>query len=251
MIFIVSSSAAETVLLTRLCEQRSWPCQACFSLSDFEKQVDKNNPRAVVVRQRLRDGYSDDILASLKRLNSPPRPHVIVLVAADCSIRQEARQVALGADCVLRDPVRMEVLLEYLAKYRTEIRGSPLRPNGLPLTYDFAGAQVVPHEHRLVRLNQAIHLAPQEIELLRLLSHSIGKVVPYPVLYSEIFNQRFAGDTANSRVLLAKVSTSFRRLGIDLRTFIEVIPKSGYLYSPAARKPHSRAHRSFRRVGRD
>jgi DNA-binding winged helix-turn-helix (wHTH) protein len=145
----------------------------------------------------------------------------------------------------------MEVLLEYLSKYRTKIRSAPLRPNLSALNYEFAGAQVVPHEHRLVRLNQTIHLAPQEIELLRLLSRSVDKVVPYPVLYSELFNQRFAGDTANCRVLLAKLSASFRRLDINLRTFVEVIPKSGYLYSQAIRKPHAQARQSHRPVARD
>src|SRR5438105_6453266 len=106
MIFIVSSSANEATLLATLCEQRSWPSQACVSISEFEKLAEKNDPHAVVVRQRLRDGYSDDIFSSLQRLKTPARVHVIVLVPADCSIRQEARHVTLGADCVLRDPVR-------------------------------------------------------------------------------------------------------------------------------------------------
>jgi len=236
VIIIVSSSAGEADLLASLCEQRSWPCQACASLSDFDKVVGKNHPYAVVVRQRVQDGHSDDLFASLKSIRIPSPIHIIVLVPANCSYRQEARQVSLGADCVLRDPVRTEVLLEYLAKYRSKYRNLAVRPDQGAPSYDFAGAQVVPHEHRLARLNKAIHLAPQEIELLRLLHRSIDKVVPYPVLYSEIFSQRFAGDTANSRVLLAKLSSSFRKLGIDLRSYVEVIPKSGYLYSRRARR---------------
>lgn len=204
-------------------------------MSDFDKLAERNEVRAVVIRQRFRDGYSDDILAALKRLDATPATRVIVLVPADCSIRLEARQVALGADCVLRDPVRIEVLLEYLARYRTESRGALAPARVSPLCYEFAGVQVFPHEQRLVRQEQFIHVAPQEIELLRLLARSVGKVVPYPVLYSEVFNQRFAGDTANCRVLLGKATASFRRVGVDLRSFIEVIPKSGYLYSPAPR----------------
>lgn len=233
MILLVSSSAREAALLTALCEQRSWPCQACTTVAEFVQLAEKNELRAVVVRQRLRDGYSDDILAALERIEAALMTRAIVLVPADCSIRQEARQVALGADCVLRDPVRMEVLLEYLNRYRAEARGAPARVS--PLCHEFAGVQVFPHEHRLVRLEQSIHVAPQEIGLLRLLTRSAGKVVPYPVLYSELFNQRFAGDTANCRVLLGKVTASFRQLGVDLRAFVEVIPKSGYLYAPAAR----------------
>lgn len=233
MIYIVSSSPREAALLAALCEQRAWPCEACTNISDFGRLAEKNNPRAVVVRQRLSDGYSDDILAALKRLETFPGTRIIVMVPADCSIQQEARQVRLGADCVFRDPVRLEVLLEYLARFRSEDTPDSVSPS--PLSYEFARVQVFPHEHRLVRAGKSLHVAPQEIGLLRLLSRSVGKVLPYPVLYSELFNQRFAGDTANCRVLLGKITTSFRRLGIDLRRHIEVIPKSGYLYSATPR----------------
>lgn len=100
----------------------------------------------------------------------------------------------------------------------------------------------------MVRLRHSIHVAPQEIGLLQLLSRSVGKVLPYPVLYAEIFNQRFAGNTANSRVLLGKVTASFRRLGINLRSFIEVIPKSGFLYSNTVRNNFPRAQKSYQRA---
>jgi two-component system KDP operon response regulator KdpE len=231
-----------------LCEQRTWPCETCTSLADFDRLAEKSTPRAVVVRQRLSDGYSDDILASLKRLDASPAARVIILVPADCSIQQEARQVKLGADGVFRDPVRLEVLLEYLARYRTEKTPGSMRAS--PLCYEFARVQVFPHEHRLVRAGKSIHVAPQEIGLLRLLSRSAGKVLPYPVLYSELFHQRFSGETANSRVLLGKITTSFRRLGVDLRRHIEVIPKSGYLYSSAPRTGRASAGKPGRLIVR-
>jgi DNA-binding response OmpR family regulator len=144
----------------------------------------------------------------------------------------------------------MEVLMEYLAKYRAEVRSMTGATTDAPPTYDFAGARVVPHEHRLVRMNQSIHLAPQEVELLRLLSRSVGKVVPYPVLYAELFNQRFTGDTANCRVLLGKVASSFRRLGINLRAFVQVVPKSGYLYLATHRAAYPRSRKPSRQVAR-
>lgn len=244
MILIVSSSHREAALLAALCEQRAWPCEACTSISAAVRLAERNDPRVVVVRQRLSDGYSDDILASLKRLEASSTTRVIVMVPADCSIQQEARQVKLGADSVFRDPVRLEVLFEYLARYRTE--STPVTAQAAPPSYEFARVEVFPHEHRLVCAGKSIHVAPQEIGLLRLLSRSAGKVTPYPLLYSELFNQRFAGDTANCRVLLGKITTSFRRLGIDLRRHIEVIPKSGYLYSAAFRTAPAATKRKIR-----
>jgi len=251
MILVVSSSPREATHLAALCEQQSWPCEACTTVNEFGNVLEKNKARAVVVRLRLRDGYSDDVLATLRHPDRLVPTRVVVLVPADCTIQQEARQVKLGADCVLRDPIRMEVLLEYLARYRAENDAKP--DKAMPLSFEFAGAEVSPHEHRLTVGKRSLHVAPQEIGLMRLLSRSAGEVVPYPVLYTELFNQRFAGDTANCRVLLGKIAGSFRKLGIDLRRHIEVIPKSGYLYSPPARSsarlPSGPATRAGRKPG--
>jgi DNA-binding response OmpR family regulator len=231
MIYIVTHAPREATLLTALCDQRSWPAQACTTLADFDKLAEGNPPSVVVIRQRVADGYSDDLFGWLKAGSFRQTPRVLVLVPANCSIQQEARQVAMGADVVMRDPLRLEVLLEYVARYRARSRhASTSRP--LPLTYEFAGVRVVPHELRLEKSGKAVRVAPQVVALLRLLHHSIGKVAPYPALYCELFNQKFAGDTSNCRVLLAKATASFAPLRVDLRAHIKVIPKSGYLYTP-------------------
>jgi DNA-binding response OmpR family regulator len=233
MIYIITHTQREATLLTALCDQRSWPAQACTTLADFAKLAERNAPSVVVIRHRVGDGYSDDFLGWIKTASLRQTPRVLVLMPANCSIQQEARQVSMGADVVMRDPLRLEVLLEYVAKYRARSsHASTSRP--LPLTYDFAGVRVVPHELRLEKSGKTVRVAPQVIALLRLLHHSIGKVAPYPTLYCELFNQKFAGDTSNCRVLLAKATASFAPLRVDLRAHIKVIPKSGYLYAPSS-----------------
>lgn len=239
MILFLSSSNREAAALASACDHRSWTAYTCATVHEFHLLAEKIQPRAVVVRHRLLDGYSDDILANLKRMPVEIRPRVIVLMSADRTAQTEARQIALGADCVLHDPVRVEILLEYLARYRLRTEFSNIHLNGERVLFSFAGAQVYPREHRLVRGKQSLHIAPQEVALLSILSNAPDEVVPYPVLYSDLFSRRFAGDTANCRVLLGKLSASFNRLGIELKPFIQVIPKSGYLYSPtpAGSKP--------------
>jgi DNA-binding response OmpR family regulator len=199
-----------------------------------------------VVRHRLLDGYSDDVLADLKGLTVRACPRVIVLMTADRDAHTEARQVSLGADCVLHDPVRSEILFEYLAKYRAQPGDPTLATSGSHVSFSIAGAEVHPHEHRMVRGDRARHLAPQEVALLRLLASAPNEVVPYAVLYGELFARRFDGDTSNCRVLLCKVLNSFKDLGIELKPYIQVIPKSGYLYSPAAVTSRKKAPRSRR-----
>jgi DNA-binding response OmpR family regulator len=239
MIAILTESAREASLLATLCDQRSWPCQTCCTLSGFSKLAEKISPRVVVIRQRLGDGYSDDAFAWLKSTGRLPRTRIMVLVPADCSIRQEARQVALGADCVLRDPLRLDVFLEYLTKYRAK-KDPTATVQPLQDGYKFAGIQVHPHEHHLVHAGKTVQVAPQVMALLRLLYDATDQVLPYPVLYSELFNQKFTGDTANCRVLLAKAAASFSHLKIDLRAHIKVIPKSGYLYTGKPVAPRQR-----------
>ena len=237
MILIVSSSSKETTLLTALCDHRTWPSHCCLTLREFIPTMERVRPRAVVVRQRLLDGYSDDVLSCLQHDPAAIRPRVIVLMGAGSTAQAEARQLALGADCVLHDPVRTEIFLEYLAKYRNPIESPVVQRPGQTTSFRVAGIEVFPHEHRIVRHKKSLHVAPQEIALLRLLARSPNEVVPYPVLYGDLFSRRFGGDTANCRVLLGKVSASFKRLGVDLRASIQVIPKSGYLYVPMPDKP--------------
>lgn len=231
MIAILTDSIREAKLLAALCDQRAWPSVTSGTVSGFTKLAELASPRVVVTRQRLGDGYADDIFAWLKDSERLSNIRVMVLVPADCSIRQEARQVAMGADCVLRDPLRMEVLFEYLARYRAK-KNPPDATARAQSVYEFAGVEVTPHKYLLVRSGHTVQTAPQVVALLRLLYSSPGKVIPYPVLYCELFNQKFAGDTANCRVLLAKAALSFHQLNVDLRAFIKVIPKSGYLYTP-------------------
>jgi DNA-binding response OmpR family regulator len=241
MILIVSSSSRETALLTALCDHRTWASHCCPTVREFALAMERVRPRAVVVRQRLLDGYSDDILSCLQHESVANRPRIIVLMAAGSPAHAEARQLALGADCVLHDPVKMEIFLEYLAKYRNPLEAPIGQPTGHATSFHVAGIEVIPQEHRILRDKKSLHVAPQEVALLRLLARSPNEVVPYPVLYGDLFNRRFGGDTANCRVLLGKVAASFKRLGVDLRASIQVIPKSGYLYVPPSGTPGSPA----------
>jgi len=241
MILFLSSSNREAAALAAACDHRSWVAYTCTTIREFRPLAEKIQPRAVVVRHRLLDGYSDDVFTYLKDQPFAVRPRVIVLMSAERTAQTEARQVALGADCVLHDPVRVEILLEYLARYRGATETPTRSSTGRHASFSIAGVEVYPHEHRIARGKQSHHIAPQEAALLGILSSEANEVVPYPVLYGELFGRRFEGDTANCRVLLCKVLASFKLLGVELRPFIQVIPKSGYLYTPAPIKSRPRS----------
>ena len=245
MILFVCNSNREAAALTTVCDHRAWAAYSCTTIREFRSLTAKIHPRTIVVRHRLIDGYSDDIFAVLRETPLRLRPKVIVLMSADRSAQTEARQIALGADCALHDPVRMEVLLAYLAKYRLPAEPTARLSKGMRTSFSIAGVEVYPDEHRIARGKLSHRIAPQEVALLRILSIAAKEVVPYPVLYGELFGRRFDGDTSNCRVLLCKVLASFHLLRVELKPFIQVIPKSGYLYSPGPTKSMHRSSNSI------
>ncbi|HEX2854692.1 MAG TPA: hypothetical protein VHO24_15785 [Opitutaceae bacterium] len=204
----------------------------------------------VLTRHRLADGYADDVAAAVLESGSPTPPKIIVLLAPGVLPTIEARLVRLGSDCVLHDPVRVEVLLEYLARYRrapSRARATT-RPAREQKILHFAGGRVLLVDRQWQNGKRITRLTPREISLIETLLQSEGTAVTYHNLFSDILSRRFRGDTANLRVLLGLLDTSARKIGIDLRSWVEVIPKLGYRYRrPAtpAKSPRPKARRAL------
>jgi DNA-binding response OmpR family regulator len=231
MIAIVCSNARERAALAALCEGPGWPYREFDSVRKAARSFPDLRPKVVLTRYKLSDGYSDDVFGLVTQSGLNGTARVIVLVGAGASSALESRQVSLGADVVYRDPVRADVLVAYLARFRNlsgklSDSGSE-RPVAL---LEFAGAKINAIDRTLHHAGKSVPLAPKEVELVQILLELRGRVVTYDVLYSEIIGRRFQGETSNMRVLLGKLGRSFRKVGLDLRPWIEVIPKTGYRY---------------------
>jgi DNA-binding response OmpR family regulator len=227
MILLVDSAEREGSVLAELCAGRGWVTEACATVATARRRIPRLRPRVAVIRRTLRDGLAEEVLAAL----ADPGCRRLVLVPAGTSGAVEARLVALGADCVLREPLRIEVLLAYLERFRGE-PGRAARPGGARLA--FAGGRLDPADRTLRRGARRTTLAPREAQLAELLARSPAEVVAYEVLYAEILGRPFRGDTGNLRVLLGKLRAAAARAGVDARAWIEVIPKSGYRLRRAA-----------------
>lgn len=243
MIAIISSSTRERTAFVSLCEDRHWVCVESDSVVAFKKLLRHTRVSVVLTRHRLTDGYADDVIATLAESNLLAATKVIVLLAPGVLSSIEARLVRLGTDCVLHDPVRVEVLLEYLAKYRrTPTRKrTTARPVCEQKTLDFAGGRVLLVDRQWQCGKRTTKLTPREISLIETLLQSEGDAVTYHNLFNDILGRRFRGDTANLRVLLSLLDASARKVGIDLRSWVEVIPKLGYRYRRPAAGAKSRA----------
>lgn len=231
MITIVCSEQQERGALLTLCESRGWPVMAFDRLRTFYRHTSGRTSGVVVIRRRVEDGYSDDLLSSLQSSTAGPRSRVIVLAPASLPSADEVRQLALGADYVLRDPVRAEVLAAYIAKLRCAATNCVLPSEGEPRhALHLAGGTFDPAERTLRHKETCVQLTPREAELARLLLERSGEIVSYDELYDHLLNRRFSGDTSNMRVLLGKLIATAARAGVPLRDSIQVIPKTGYRY---------------------
>lgn len=229
MILLVDSAEREGAVLVELCASRGWVTEACATVAAALRRIPRLRPRAVILRRTLRDGLAEEVLAALA--DSPCRR--LVLVPAGTGGAAEARLVGLGADCVLREPVRLEVLLAYLERF---LRGPGPATRSRPRRLAFGGGWLDPADRTLRRGARRTVLAPREAQLAELLARSPGEVVAYEALYAEILGRPFRGETGNLRVLLGKLHLAAARAGVDTRAWIEVIPKSGYrLRRPAPR----------------
>jgi DNA-binding response OmpR family regulator len=247
VIVIVSKDPRERAAFGSLCESHGWPWTEGDSLRVFKRLLRPTRPTVVLTRHRLDDGYSDDLIAALNAAGLLATTKVLVLLVAGSPASLEARQIALGADLVLRDPVRTEVLLEYLKKFVASAKRQRRVPRGpLPGAFRFASARVDPVDRKLTRGKRAHHLTPREVELAEQLAHSPGQVVTYEMLFNEILGRRFRGDTSNLRVLLGKLASTAQQVGCDLRRWVEVIPKLGYRYHPRGQLTKRHSPRNIR-----
>lgn len=243
MIAIVSSSAQERVAFANLCEHQGWNTIACSSVRTIRRQLAHGAPKVIIVRHQLEDGYADDIIAALCGGASTQSTKLIVLLAAAASASTEVRLLEMGADCVQRDPIRTDVVLAYIARYIQLT--STARPAMHLSEIHFAGARLNPVERTLRLRDSIVSLTPREVALIEFLTESTDQVATYESLYNEVLGRRFRGDTSNMRVLLGKLGSSLKPLGLVLQDHVEVIPKTGYRYhyshgkradEPAARK---------------
>ena len=236
MIAILTAIARERAAFAGLCASRGWPTTECDSVRAFTRLLGRISPRIVLTRHKLADGYSDDVITAVTAAGLGSVCKLIVLIGAGATSSIEVRQIALGADCIQRDPVRTDVLIEYLAKYYSApqmIRKNRAHEKPLRL----AGAVLNVTERTLQIGDKVVPLTPRETELARVLVQSAGEIISYDVLFTEILGRPFHGDTSNMRVLLGKLSTSAAAIGIGLRNCVDVIPKAGYRYRTRAGKP--------------
>lgn len=241
----------ERAALAALCASRGWICSEQNEVRGSLRAMERVAPSVILTRHRLSDGFSDDLMRQARRTGTRRPARILVFAPATLPAQAEARQISLGADAVLRDPIRSEVLCAYLERFLglAELSGTQSRA-GCRRRLPIARASLDPNERLLRFRGRSIRLTPRESSLCEALVRNRGQLAPYETLFLEVLDRKFTGDTSNLRVLLGKLAHSFARLGIDLRRWVDVIPKAGHKLlahpHPTGRPPAPRRQRSSR-----
>lgn len=170
MIALVTSSLRERTAFGALCACQDWPAIECASVRALQRAIARTRLKAVLVRSKLSDGYSGDVITALKEAQALPSTKVIVLLEAGAASSEEARQINLGADCVLRDPVRSDALLSYLDKYhRAPHARNPSLKQKVTRVIPFAGGTLLSADRQLQRGRRTAAITPREVQLAEVL----------------------------------------------------------------------------------
>lgn len=231
----MSSNRIERIAFATLCTSYEWGVSEFDCVHTAVRQFNRFIPKVVLLRHKLSDGYSDDVIPKIRQFPGGLDSKIVVLVEAGLSSVAEARQLNLGADCVLRDPVRIEILTAYIEKFlAVRVRRMTTADIEAHQAILIAEARLSLADRSLQHGRKCTRLTPKEAELAESLFHCRGTVVRYEALYSDVLGRKFGGDTSNMRVLLGKLIASFGRIGINLRDWIEVVPKTGYRLAASA-----------------
>ena len=186
---MLSSAGRERSALVTLSESAGWVATEAGGLREARRLLARQSPRVILARHQLSDGFADHLLREIGP-ETPGRPRLIILASPGLAAAEEARQISLGADCVLRDPVRSEVLLAYLARYLRRKEQDRSASARAPSVLAFAGGELRP-EDRTLRLRRATRtLTPREAALAEVLAARPGELVTYETLYGEVLGRR-------------------------------------------------------------
>ncbi|MDQ6774207.1 MAG: response regulator transcription factor [Candidatus Dormibacteraeota bacterium] len=144
----------------------------------------------------------------LRRMRERGGREAVIVVSVMPGEKDKVRALDLGADDYVVKPFGME---ELLARIRAVLRRQAAIAEGEPVLR--AGDLEMDLGTREVRVGgRPVHLTPTEYELLRYLAQNAGRPVTHSTLLRQVWGDYAAGDTYNTRYVVAQIR---RKLGDD------------------------------------
>ena len=180
-----------------------------------------DNPDLVILDLGLPDLDGLEVLKTIRSYSTRP---VIILTARDDE-RDKVRGLELGADDYLTKPFGT---LELKARIDAVLRRVQWSPQATDLPEFRFDSLYVDFRRRRVKVgDEEIHLTPTEYDLLRVLIHNAGRVMPHAELLAQVWGDQYRNDLAILRVNVSRLRQKLERDVRDPR-YIVTVPGVGY-----------------------
>ena len=224
-ILIAESDPRLTRYLRANLEEHAYRVQAVSQGLQFLRQLDLEEPNAILLATRLADMSGLELLQRVREFSPIP----VIMLCDDCDEDERVRFFDLGADDLIVKPFGMK---ELLARVRALLRrqAQQATTTNLPthqalfttgdLTIDYA-------QHLVTLQGQVVQLSRTEYKLLSTLAHNVGLVLTHEVLLERVWGPEYSREVDFIWVYISRLR---RKIESDPRhpRYILTVPDVGY-----------------------
>jgi two-component system KDP operon response regulator KdpE len=201
-VLVIEDDPSLVKVLVPALTARGYAADAAATGTDGLRISASTDPDLVILDLGLPDRDGLDVCAELRRWYQNP----IVVLSADGSEDRKVRALDLGADDYVTKPFSTP---ELLARVRVALRNRKLRVADDLISVGDLTVDVAAHQVAVGGV--PVDLTRQELQLLVLLARSPGKVLPYAVLFDQLWGAADSSDRAALRTLVNGVRTKLGR----------------------------------------
>ena len=203
-------------------EEHAYRVQAVSQGVQFLRQLDLEEPDAILLATRLADISGLELLQRVREFSPIP----VIMLCDDCDEDERVRYFDLGADDLVIKPFGMkELLARVRALLRRQSATTDTPTHQAPFT---TGDLLIDYAQHLVTLQgQAVQLSRTEYKLLSTLAHNVGLVLTHEVLLERVWGPEYNREVDFIWVYISRLR---RKIESDPRhpRYIVTVPDVGY-----------------------
>ena len=221
-ILVAEADARLTRYLLANLEEQQYRVQTVSQGVQFLRQLDLEEPDAIMLSTRLADIGGLELLQRLREFSPIP----VIMLCDECDEDERVRLFDLGADDLVIKPFGMkEVLARVRAILRRKTTSTALQTNQTifttgELTIDYA-------QHQVLLQGRPVQLSRTEYKLLSTLAHNVGLVLTHEVLLERVWGPEYNREVDFIWVYISRLR---RKIEADPRhpRYIVTVPDVGY-----------------------
>jgi len=221
-ILVAESDPRLTRYLRANLEEQSYRTQTVTQGVQFLRQLDLEEPDAVMLSTRLADMSGLELLQRLREFSHIP----VIMLCDECDEDERVRLFDLGADDLVMKPFGMK---ELLARVRALLRRQTIPAEQAVTQAIFTTGELVIDyaQHSVLLQGRSVQLSRTEYKLLSTLAHNVGLVLTHEVLLERVWGPEYNREVDFIWVYISRLR---RKIEADPRhpRYIVTVPDVGY-----------------------